>query len=188
MRPRVLGNIGRLVTDGCRGSVPRTASRPMGPSGDTSPASRRSRQQFRQPNQIERRTREYEQPVHLREAAQFHLAHPRDRFQRAERRFDARSGMLTHRVARMPRRATVNRAPAGPLEILCDVWGAPQFAHDVNEFADVVGLIRADRPSSPRRALPLRVQHQHARISLRAPVGSVAIASTIKPWRFSISR
>ena len=71
----------------------------------------------------------------------------------------------------MPRRATVNRALAGPLEILCDVWGAPQLAHDVNEFADVVGLIRADRPSSPRRALPLRVQHQHARISLRAPVG-----------------
>ena len=39
MRSRVLGDIGRLVTDGCRGSVPKTTSRPTGPSGDTSPAS-----------------------------------------------------------------------------------------------------------------------------------------------------
>jgi hypothetical protein len=71
----------------------------------------------------------------------------------------------------MSGRAMFNRAPAGPLEILGDVRNASELARDVDEFADVVGLIRPDCPSSPRRAFPLRVQQQQPGFSLGAAVG-----------------
>jgi len=57
------------------------------------------------------------------------------------------------------------------VDILRDVRGAAQFARDVDEFPHVVGFVRADCPPSPRRAFPLRMQHQQPSVSLGSPVG-----------------
>ena len=139
----------------------RVASRPTWPKSDASPASCRSRQQFRQPDQIGRRACKHEQPVHLLEAAQFDFAHPRDRFQPAKRRFDARPGLLTHRVARMPRRATVNSVPAGPLKVLGDVLRGivrRDSAESYEEF--LTHLSKASGIETPTRADLARIDRK----------------------------
>src|ERR1700686_170853 len=81
----------------CLGPLRVRSAAPDGLGGDTSPVSGRLRQQFGQPDQIEGRAREYEQPVQLLEAAEFDLPHPGDRLQPTKRGFDAGSRMLTHR-------------------------------------------------------------------------------------------
>ena len=111
----------RVIRRCCPGSLRVRLAAPRGWGEDTSPVSCRSRQQLGQPDQIESRTREHEEPIHLLEAAEFDFPHPGDRLQPAKRRFDARSRMLTHRVARMPGRAAVDRAASGPIEILGDM-------------------------------------------------------------------
>lgn len=162
----------------------------LGPlTKDTSPVSCGPRQQLWQPDQIERSAREDQQPVDLFQAAQFDLPSPGDRFEPTKCRFDPRPGMLTHRVARMPRGAAINRAAARSVEILRDVWRATQFARDVDEFPHVMPY-----PRRPCGAATARVSIAHA-ASINNPASRsarpsacVAIASTIKPWRFSISR
>src|SRR6516162_11295128 len=90
---------------------------PAQPNEDTSPPSCGPRQQFRQSDQIERGAREHKQPLDVRQAAELNLPNPGDRFQPPKRGLDARPGMLTHRVARVPRRARIDRTPTPPLEI-----------------------------------------------------------------------
>jgi hypothetical protein len=62
-------------------------------------------------------------------------------------------------------------AALAKVETLRDVRGAAQFARGVDEFLHVVGFVRADRPPSPRRAFPLRIQHQQPGVSFGPPVG-----------------
>src|SRR4029453_2524863 len=136
---------------------------------DTYPSLRQPWQQLRQADQVERGAREDEQPIDVRQATELHFADPRDRLQPAERRLDARAGMLTLRVARMPRRAGVDRTAARAREILCHVWRRPQLARQVNKLPDVIRLVGPHRATAIGSPLPLRVQHQHARVALRRP-------------------
>ena len=114
------------------------------------PSSCRSRQQLGQADQVERRAGEDEEPVDVREAAQFDFAHPGDGLQPPERRFDARPRVLTLRVARVPGRAPIDRAAAAPREVLRHVRrGAPARASGRRS--------RTCRSPCPRR----RVRRRH---------------------------
>src|ERR1700720_3142082 len=117
----------RFIRRCCPGSLRVRSAAPGGWGEDTSPVSCRSRQQLGQPDQIECRTREYEQPVHLLESAEFDLSHPGNGLQPAKGGFDPGSRMLTHRVARMPGRAFINRAATGSRQILRNVWRDTEF-------------------------------------------------------------
>ena len=68
---------------GPRRSVGARLLHPNASGEDTSPSSCAHGQQLGQPNQIEGRTREYEQPVDVGQAAQLHLANPGDGLQLA---------------------------------------------------------------------------------------------------------
>src|ERR1700736_451005 len=98
----------RFIRRCCPGSLRVRSAAPRGWGEDTSPVSCRFRQQLGQPDQIEGRTREHEEPIHLLESAEFDLSHPGDRLQPTKCGFDAGSRMLTHRVTWMPRRARIN--------------------------------------------------------------------------------
>src|SRR2546427_13304745 len=88
-----------LVSDGRRRQrSPSVRSVPATPARRDMSASslRGSRQQLRQANQVERRAREDEAPVHVREAAQLDFADPGDGLQPPKRGFDARPRVLAH--------------------------------------------------------------------------------------------
>src|ERR1700686_3682212 len=110
MRSHSITVMSRDISPCCLGPVRVALAAPDGLGGDTSPVSCRTRQQLRQPDQIESRAGEDEQPVNLLETAKLDLPHPGNRLQPAKRGFDARASVLTHRVARMPGRARINRA------------------------------------------------------------------------------
>ena len=99
-----------------------------------------ARQQLGQPDQIERGTREHEEPVDLGQPPQLDLPHPGDGLQPAKGRFDARPRMLTLRVAVMTRRARVDGAAATPRHVLSDVRRGVQLAHQPDEIAHIVRL------------------------------------------------
>src|SRR5215203_2403551 len=96
---KTLTNSIRRVTARPKESACRPQASRGRPSGDTSPSSGGPGQQLRQPDQIESGAREHEEPVDLRQSPQFDFPDPRDRFQPAERRFDAGPRMLTLPVA-----------------------------------------------------------------------------------------
>src|SRR4030095_14562037 len=127
---------------------------------DTSASLRPLRQQLRQSDQIERGAREDEQPVDLRQAPEFHFADPGDRLQPAECRFDARTDMLTLRVARMARRARVARTAARSAQMRGRGARSSHPAVQVNNLPHVIRLIGPHRATATRGPLPLRVQHQ----------------------------
>src|SRR5215467_12537060 len=134
MRSRVAETVGRCVTNRHHSVRPVAALRSMRVSDETSPSLCGLRQQFRQPDQIERGAGKYHEPVDLRQAAEFDLAHPADRFQPAERRFDPGPSVLTRGVARVPRRASIDRAPAPSRQILGDMWRAPELTRDIDKL------------------------------------------------------
>ena len=90
------------------------------------------------PFDVERGAGEDEERVDGREAAQLHLPEPGNRLQPRKRALNARPRMLTHRVARMSRGASIDRAPAGSGVVLCDVWRRVDLAHLVNEISRVI--------------------------------------------------
>src|SRR5215831_7380502 len=122
------------------------------PSGDTSPSSCRSRQQLGQPNQIEGRAREDEEPIDLGQPAQLDLANPGNGLQPPEGRFDARSRVLTDRIALVTGGAAVNRTAAWPRQVLRDVWGGVQLPHQVDKVECVIRLVGAQGAPAPRGA------------------------------------
>src|SRR5215472_15817797 len=69
-------------------------------------------------HQIVDRAGESEDPVNLANSAVPQLAHQRDRLQPAETFFDSLPLYLADGVARVPRRASINRASARPFVIL----------------------------------------------------------------------
>src|SRR4051812_19771543 len=64
------------------------------------------------PFDVERGAGEHEEGIDRREAAQLHLAQAGNGLELRKRALDAGPRMLTHRVARMARRAAIDRAPA----------------------------------------------------------------------------
>ena len=138
---------------------------------DTSPSSRRLCQQLRQANAVERGACEDEEPIDVGQTTQFDFADPRDGFQPAERRFDPRPRMLTHRIAHVSCRPAVDRATARTREILRYVRGGPQLAREVDEFAHVIRLVGANGAAAARGPLPLRVPHL-PQGSIRGPATS----------------
>lgn len=83
--------------------------------------SRRHPHQRQQPSQVERGTRKDQQPVHVFQPTQFHVAEPSDRFQPGKGPFNARSTGLALRIAFVPGGASVEGTAAGPLQILTDM-------------------------------------------------------------------
>src|SRR6516164_3036702 len=128
MRLRVPSTIGQIVTNGYRAPVRAVLLMPPWSTEDTSTFSCGRRKQLGQSDQVVGGAREDHQPLDVRETAEFHLAQPADRFQPAERRLDAGSGVLTHRVARVPRHAAVDRTAAWPIQILRNMGRAAQLA------------------------------------------------------------
>src|ERR1700730_13994983 len=139
----------RFIRRCCPGSLRVRSAAPGGWGEDTSPVSCRSRQQLGQPDQIESRTREHEEPIHLLEAAEFDLSHPGDRLQPTKGGLDARARVLTHRIALMPGRAFIDRAATGSREILGDVRGGAQLARHVDELPHVIAFVAPDSSATP---------------------------------------
>src|SRR5947207_1394999 len=81
----------------------------------------------------------------LRQEAQLDLAHPGDRLQPPEGRFDPQSRMLALRIALVTRGASVNGAVARAGHILCGVRRSVQLAQQPDEIAHVIGLVGPDR-------------------------------------------
>jgi hypothetical protein len=109
------------------------------------------RPQLGQPQEIEGRAGEDEEPCDLRQAAEFDLAKPGDGLQPAKGRFDARSAGLADGIPGVSRGAGVNRAATPALHVLRHVGRNPQLATDVHEGVRIVILVRADRPSGRGR-------------------------------------
>ena len=93
-----------------------------------------------------------------------------DRLQPTKRRFDSRARVLTHRVARMPSRAGIDRAAARSRQVLGDMRGGAQLARHINKLAHVVVLIASNGSATPRRTFPLRMQHQQSGIPFGATI------------------
>src|SRR5437016_10072372 len=104
-------------------------------------ASYRPRQQFGQPNQVERGTGEDEQPIDVGQPAQLHLADPGDRLQPPERRFDPRTRVLALAVPLVSRGAGIDRTAAAPRWMLRDVWRDAQVARKADEIVDVITFV-----------------------------------------------
>ena len=108
---------------------------------DTERSSRGPREELGQADQIERGTREHQEPVDVRQPAELDLAHPGDGLQPPERGFDARPRMLTLRIPDVTGRAAVKGAAAGPLDGLGDLGRRVQLADEPDKIPDVIGLV-----------------------------------------------
>src|SRR5205809_5573392 len=125
----------------------------------------RLRSQFRQSQDVERSAREHEQPVHVGQSPQFHLAHPGDGFQPPEGRFNSRSRVLTLRVAVVSCRAGIDRTTTASRWVLRDVRRDAQVAGEADEIVDVISLVGPDRPTLPLFPRYLRVQPPQASLA-----------------------
>src|SRR6516164_3581183 len=93
------------------------------------------------PFDIERRAGEDEERIDGREAAQFHFAQASNGLEPRKGSLDARPRMLTHRVARVSRRAGIDRAPTASGVVLRDVRGYVDFAHLLDEVDGVIRFV-----------------------------------------------
>src|ERR1700722_20332625 len=106
-------------------------------------ASRRSRKQLGQSNQVVGGHGEGELPIDLGQPPVTRLAQTGDRLGPAERFFDALADAQADRIARMARGAAVDRrAPA--TVVLCHMWGDVDLAHLGDEVLRVEALVAAN--------------------------------------------
>lgn len=108
------------------------------------------------------------EPMDVRQATEFDLPKPRDRFQPAERRLDARPGVLTLGVAGMTRRPLIDRAAARARRVLRDMRREPQLARIADKFARVEALVRTDGPPAPATAFHVMVEQYGGDLAFRA--------------------
>ena len=100
------------------------------------------------PFDIERRAGEDEERIDGREAAQFHFAQASNGLEPRKGSLDARPRMLTHRVARVSRRAGIDRAPTASGVVLRDVRGYVDFAHLLDEVDGVIRFVGPNRAAA----------------------------------------
>jgi len=112
---------------------------------------------------------EHKRPIDLLQSAEFDPPDPGDRLQPAERGFDARARMQTHRVARVPR-GTPNRTAAGPVRFWATCAVQPS-SRVTSTNSRISYALSAERVVTSRRALPLRLQHQQPRVALGSAIG-----------------
>src|SRR3954451_13558619 len=122
--------------------------------------------ELRQSPQVERRCRHEELPAYFQQSSEPGLAHSAGLLHPPECLFDQRPFALADRIARMPGRARVDRAPAGALHILGYVRPnihLPQDAHEIPRVVRLIGTQR-HRPAVAVSALalisPMRQDHR----------------------------
>ena len=126
-------------------------ARPEAVRVNTYLGSRRPRQQLGQPNQIERGAREDQQPIHVRQPTQFHLADPGDRLQPPERGLNPWSRVLALGVPVVPCGPRIDRTAAAPRRILRDVRRETEVTRKTDKVVDVIPFVGPDGATTPRR-------------------------------------
>src|ERR1700722_19860932 len=136
-------------------------------------------------HQIVGRAGEGEDPVHLANSPVPQLAHQRNRLQPAEAFFDSLPLSLADGVARVPRRASIDRAAARPFVVLPHLRrhvDIPALGHESLRVASLVSAhcyrLRAGNFSSMTNAASRSA----------VPWAWNTSAATISPLRFSTNR
>jgi len=114
-------------------------------------------------HQIVGRAGEGEDPIHLADSTVPQLAHQRNRLQPAEALFDSLPLSLADGIARVPRRASIDRAAATPFVVLRHVRRHPYIPALSHESLRVESLVSAHRHRLHARQL---LQHDQCRIAL----------------------
>src|SRR5437867_4298320 len=121
--------------------------------------------QIADPNQVVRRDRECEHPIHAIDPAMTKLPQATDRFQPAEDLFHPLALALTDQITRVSRCALVNRT-AAPLVVLGNVRGDLEATQLRDAIFGVIVLIGADGDASVTGNLR---RHSHRGVALRRP-------------------
>ena len=96
--------------------------------------------------------------------------------------------MLAQRVTGVSRRASIDPAATASRVVLRDMGRHVDLAHLVDEVECVIRFVGADGAMPRRRKPPMCTSIVVAASRSANPSATVARASTISPWRFSISR
>src|SRR5215467_15495718 len=119
-------------------------------------------------HQIVSGTGEGKDPVHFTDATMTQLPQERYRLQPPKAFFDPLPPLLTQAIAKVTRRAPVNRTPAIPLQILCDMRGHSQVATLRHKISRVEPLVASHRHLLSSWYL---LQHHQRGISFRGSIG-----------------
>jgi hypothetical protein len=85
------------------------------------------------------------------------------------------------RIARVSRRACIDRAAAPPTVVLRDVRSHVDLAYLVDEVDRVIGFVGSDGTMPRRRKTPMRTEHRRRRLALSEPVGDARLRIDDQP-------
>ena len=144
-------------------------------------SSKNSSAQISHAHQIVGGTGEGKEPVHSTDSTMTQLPQERNRLQPPKTFFDPLPPLLTQSIAQVTCRAPVNRAPAIPLQVLCDRRSHSQVATLRHKISRVEALVASHRHllSSPDL-----LQHHQCGISFRGSIGHKGLNTAIKKLRY----